>query len=154
MPTTVLLVHGGLWEDMTAERFWRRPGIVSGLERRGFHVIAPDRLRRADSWDAEATYLGSFLPSSPVTVVAASAGCSAAVRLALSRPDAVARLLFGWPASFRDTDLASNLSEYLGRLGATPSVVSALPGCPGTVRPEFPPHLEALLDTITGFATG
>ena len=42
MPT-VLLVHGGFWEDMTAERFWRRPGIVSGLERRDFDVIAPDR---------------------------------------------------------------------------------------------------------------
>jgi hypothetical protein len=27
----VVLVHGGLWEDMDAERFWVRPGVVAGL---------------------------------------------------------------------------------------------------------------------------
>ena len=32
---TVVLVHGGLWEDMDAERFWVRPGIVAALEARG-----------------------------------------------------------------------------------------------------------------------
>lgn len=39
--TTLLLVHGGLWEEgMGAERFWRQPGIVAGLEKRGFRGTA------------------------------------------------------------------------------------------------------------------
>ena len=68
--TTLLLIHGGLWDDMDAERFWRLPGIVGGLERRGFIVIAPDRPRRAPPWAAEAEHLAKFLPGTPVTVVA------------------------------------------------------------------------------------
>ena len=28
---TLLLIHGGLWEDTDAEWFWRRPGIIVGL---------------------------------------------------------------------------------------------------------------------------
>ncbi len=52
--TTLLLVHGGLWEaGMGAERFWHQPGIVAGLERRGFDVLAPDRRYRAPDWTAE-----------------------------------------------------------------------------------------------------
>jgi hypothetical protein len=42
--TTLLLVHGGLWEaGMDADRFWSQPGIVAGLEKRSFDVLAPDR---------------------------------------------------------------------------------------------------------------
>jgi hypothetical protein len=38
----VLLVHGGLWEaGMDAERFWAAPGIIAGLQQRGFQVLAP-----------------------------------------------------------------------------------------------------------------
>jgi len=34
--TTLLLVHGGLWEaGMDADRFWGQPGIVAGLKKRG-----------------------------------------------------------------------------------------------------------------------
>ncbi|HEY6746876.1 MAG TPA: hypothetical protein VI357_14290 [Mycobacteriales bacterium] len=34
-PVTHVLVHGGLWEDMDAERFWVRPcfGEVCGIGR-------------------------------------------------------------------------------------------------------------------------
>jgi hypothetical protein len=46
----VLLVHGGLWEDVGADWFWRRTGIIDGLERRGIAVLAPDRIRRARDW--------------------------------------------------------------------------------------------------------
>ena len=42
---TLLLIHGGLWEDMDAGRFWHGPGISARLKRHGFEVIAPDRLR-------------------------------------------------------------------------------------------------------------
>jgi hypothetical protein len=45
MPT-LLLIHDGPWEDIGADWFWRRPGILAGFERLGFTVIAPDRLRR------------------------------------------------------------------------------------------------------------
>jgi hypothetical protein len=42
--TTLLLIHGELWEEgMDAERFWRRPGIVARLKRAGFAVLAPGR---------------------------------------------------------------------------------------------------------------
>jgi hypothetical protein len=40
---TMLLIHGGLWEGTNADWFWRRPGVVEGLERLGHVVIAPDR---------------------------------------------------------------------------------------------------------------
>ena len=40
--TTLLLVHGGLWEEGTgADRFWRQPGISAGPEEHGFEVLAP-----------------------------------------------------------------------------------------------------------------
>jgi hypothetical protein len=42
----LLLIHSGLWEDIDADWFWRRTGIVTGLEGLGFTVVAPDRLRR------------------------------------------------------------------------------------------------------------
>src|ERR1700734_3587796 len=48
----VLLIHGGLWEDVGADWFWRRTGVVDGLAGRGLTVVAPDRLRRAPSWRA------------------------------------------------------------------------------------------------------
>ena len=127
MPT-LLLVHGGLWEDMDAERFWRRPGIVAGLEERGFDVLVPDRLRRAPSWEAEAAHLASFLSGKPVTVVAASFGCSAAVRLVVDYPGTAARLVLAWPASVRDPAAASLAREHLAEQGASSSVIGALLG--------------------------
>ena len=48
MPT-LLLIHGGLWEDIGADWFWGRPGVIDGFERLGFTVAAPDRLRRPAS---------------------------------------------------------------------------------------------------------
>ena len=49
----MVLVHGGLWEDMDAERFWVRPGVMRGLAAAGVEVSAPNRLPRPDSWAAE-----------------------------------------------------------------------------------------------------
>jgi pimeloyl-ACP methyl ester carboxylesterase len=200
--TTLLLIHGGLWEDMDAERFWRRPGITGGLERRGFTVIAPDRPRRAPSWAADAEHVASFLSATPVTVVAGSNGCSVAVRLALEHPRSVSRLLLAWPAGQTAPGVRARIRSMLASLGAPPATVEALtggetlpcatdqelatlsmpaavipsppnpyhhrdtddsllrllphamefPGCPESPRPEFPPHLESLLDSITAFA--
>jgi hypothetical protein len=39
--TTLLLIHGGLWENIDAERFWYQPGIVTGLRQHGFEVMRP-----------------------------------------------------------------------------------------------------------------
>ncbi len=123
----ILLIHGGLWDDMDADGFWRRPGIVTGLRQRGIEVIAPDRPPRASSWAAEAEQLSAALPADgPVTVVAGSNGCSAAVRLALALPDRIERLLLAWPATAGDPHVDARTRQGLTELGAAPHVVDAL----------------------------
>lgn len=98
----MVLVHGGLWEDMDAERFWVRPGVVAGLAAAGVEVVAPDRLPRPASWSDEVRHLGALLPERPVTVVAGSNGCSVAARLAVADPHRVTRLVLAWPATAGD----------------------------------------------------
>jgi hypothetical protein len=72
--TTLLLVHGGLWEaGMDADRFWGQPGIVAGLQKRGFDVLAPDRPHQAPDWAAEASHLASALPGQAEASYLASA---------------------------------------------------------------------------------
>ncbi|GAA0552688.1 hypothetical protein GCM10010172_38910 [Paractinoplanes ferrugineus] len=128
--TTVLLIHGGLWEEMNAERFWHRPGIVAGLQRHGVEVLAPTRLRRARSWASEAQHLTTLLPDHPVTVVAGSNGCSAAIRLVrtlgLTEPDRFDRLLLAWPATAGDAQVDARTRLGLAELGAEPDVLDAL----------------------------
>ena len=99
MPS-VLLIHGGLWEDIGTDWFWRRTGVVDGLAARGFTVIAPGRLRRAPSWAVEASHIAADpgLPGGPMTVVGGSFGCAVAARLALDFPGLVGRLVLAWPA--------------------------------------------------------
>jgi hypothetical protein len=145
---TVLLVHGGLWEAVGAERFWGRPGVVAGLRGRGLRVVAPDRPARAVAWGVEADRLAGQLGVSsgesfaefgwyggepgwggggaPVAVVAGSNGCSAAVRLALAYPGLVGRLVLAWPATAGDPVVDGETGEWLAGLGATAAVVRAL----------------------------
>jgi pimeloyl-ACP methyl ester carboxylesterase len=124
---TLLLVHGGLWEEgMGADRFWRQPGISAGLEEHGFEVLAPDRRHHAPDWPAEASHLASALPPSPVTVLAGSNGCSAAARLALDFPDAVAGLILAWPATANDPAVDTHDRARLAELGASDEVIGAL----------------------------
>ena len=130
---TLLLIHGGLWEDTGADWFWRRTGVVSGLERLGFDVVAPDRQRRASSWTDEARHVaarlsGSCLLGAPVTVVGGSFGCAVAVRLALDFPGLARRLLLAWPAAVGDQFTASRVRADLARRGAQAGVVDALLG--------------------------
>jgi pimeloyl-ACP methyl ester carboxylesterase len=125
--TTLVLIHGGLWEDgMDAERFWTTPGIVAGLQRRGLEVLAPNRPARAPSWAAEATLLGPGLPDRPVTLVAGSNGCSVAVRLALLRPDPIQRLLLAWPPTAGNPVVDARVGGDLAALGASPQVIDGL----------------------------
>jgi pimeloyl-ACP methyl ester carboxylesterase len=102
---THVLVHGGLWEDMDAERFWVRPGLVAGLAGRGIEVLAPDRVVRAGSWDAEVEHLRGLLPDGPVTLVGGSNGCSVAARIAVGEPGRVERLVLAWPATAHDPEV-------------------------------------------------
>ena len=127
--TTLLLVHGGLWEaGMDADRFWGQPGIVAGLKKCGFDVLAPDRPHQAPDWAAEATHLASALPGRPVTVLAGSNGCSAATRLALDFPGTVAALLLAWPATAKDPVVDAHDRRRLAELGAPDEVIGALLG--------------------------
>ena len=156
---SVLLIHGGLWEDTRADFFWRRTGVVDGLERRGFTVIAPDRLRRAADWTAEARHIAGAaglagrngLGVSPrtaagpgaargLTVVGGSFGCSAAVRLALDFPGTVGRLVLAWPASLGDQFTTIRIRAGLSRQGARGPVLDALLGAgtlPGTTDADL-----------------
>ena len=127
MPT-LLLIHGGLWEDIGADWFWRRPGIAAGLERLGFTVVAPDRLRRPASWAADAGHVLAAVAGGPVTVVGGSFGCSVAVRLALDSPGRVSRMVLAWPASLSDQFAAIRMRASLARLGAPARVLNALLG--------------------------
>ena len=124
MTPAILLVHGGLWEDMNADRFWIRPGVVAGLER-NFRVLAPDRQRMPD-WHAEARQLAAVLPPEPVPVVAGSNGCSAAVRLALALPERVSRLVLAWPATAGDPTVDARARADLAAAGASAEMVRDL----------------------------
>ena len=123
----IFLIHGGLWDDdIDADRFWRTPGIVAGLESRGLTVLAPDRVREPAGWDEEVAALATFLPDEPVTVVGASNGCTAAARLALAYPQQVERLVFAWPATGGDTSVDTRTQTGLLERGAPEAVVKAL----------------------------
>lgn len=113
MHVTVLLVHGGLHEDMDAWRFWGTTGVISGLEERGLRVRAPDRLSGAVSWQSEADHLAPALLDEPVVVVAGSNGCSVAVRLALTHPKQVERLVLAWPATAGDAAIDDRVRERI-----------------------------------------
>ena len=39
----VLLIHGGIAEDVGADQFWVSPGIVAALKALDWMVVAPDR---------------------------------------------------------------------------------------------------------------
>jgi pimeloyl-ACP methyl ester carboxylesterase len=147
MPT-LLLIHGGLWEDIGADWFWRRPGVVTGLERLGFTVVAPDRLRRPPSWTADADHVRAVAAvaageDEPLTVIGGSFGCSVAVRLALDSPDLVARIVLAWPAAVTDQFTTIRFRASLARLGAPARVLDALLGT-GTLPSATDAELGAL----------
>ena len=123
----MLLVHGGLWDDMTADRFWVRPGIVAGLVERGRHVLAPQRPYRSPSWAEEAQALADEVPrADTVSVLAGSNGCSAAVRFALAEPARVDALILAWPPVAGDPEVDERQRREFVEQGATDAVIDGL----------------------------
>lgn len=107
----VLLVHGGLFDPMDGERFWKTPGIAEDIRAKGYRVLIPDRrfstgrttsTFTTHSWDIEATDLAKVIINAGVEkvhLIAGSNGCSAAIHLALSTPQHVRSLVLCWPAT-------------------------------------------------------
>ena len=161
---TVVLVHGGLWEDMDAERFWVRPGVVAAVAARGVPVLAPDRPRHPRSWAEEVAHLLPLLPGEPVTLVGGSNGCSVAARIAVDHPERVGRLVLAWPATAGDSEL-DTLSVAAGappellagetlrglsdaELAGLRLPVAVLPG------PENRYHRRSTVDTLLALLAG
>ena len=94
----LLVIHGGLAEDMNANRFWTTPGVLPALVDLGWHVTAPDRHTTPDSWARAAQEMARLLTERS-TVVAASNGVSVGLRLAVDYPNLVHRLVLLWPAT-------------------------------------------------------
>lgn len=103
----IVLVTGGLHTDVDPHAFWERTGVAPALRALGWVVHLPHRAVHPASWDDEATALGAAVVAAgaPVAVVAASNGCSAALRLAVDHPDLVDRLVLCWPATGDDPDV-------------------------------------------------
>ena len=107
----VILIHGGLFESIGPEEFWYEPGIVNGLEAAGLVVLAPARLKAPTSWTEEVEHLYRYLQldererGRQWSVVAASNGCSVALRMTLEHQDLVDRLVLCWPATAGDPEV-------------------------------------------------
>jgi pimeloyl-ACP methyl ester carboxylesterase len=171
--STVFLIHGGLWEPMNAERFWRTPGIVAALETRGLTVLAPDRSEMPGSWTEEVAVLRKLLPHEPAAVVGASNGCSVAALLAIEYPDLVERLVLAWPATGGDPVVDERTRARLIARGASAAVADqllaadtlrgvrdedlALLSIPVAVLPsvpENPSHQRKTADALLGLIPG
>jgi pimeloyl-ACP methyl ester carboxylesterase len=118
---TVLLIHGGLGDDIDADRFWVQPGIVGGLEALGAKVIAPNRNTTPSTW-TEAANEVTALVDEPVVVIAGSNGVSVGLRLAIDRPDLVSRLVLLWPATAGDRAVDDALPATVAHLTAGDTV--------------------------------
>ncbi|MFI5730832.1 hypothetical protein ACIA49_11980 [Kribbella sp. NPDC051587] len=176
MSTTVLLVHGGLWDPMDAQKFWDTPGITAGLTAAGLTVLAPDRARLPNDWGVEVDALGELLAkrTEPLTIIGASNGCTVAARLTLVYPDLVDRLVLAWPATAGDAGVDTlTRAGLLGRgcapedadrllagdtlRGTTDAGLADLARIPVAVLPslmENPMHQRRTVDALLGLVQG
>lgn len=142
----VVLVPGGLYQPLGPEEFWERPGVAPALRRLGYPVRTPARLDRPSGWPAEADHLEAALVGEPgpVAVVAASNGCSAALRLVLRRPDLVSQLVLCWPATGDDPEVDRAERRRLASCGVDAAAAATLIDgeCQRGVRPD---ELRALI---------
>jgi pimeloyl-ACP methyl ester carboxylesterase len=162
----VLLVHGGLFDPMTGERFWVAPGVAGELAV-ACRVLVPDRRFSpgrttadfsAHSWDREAGDLVAILDAASVQqahIVAGSNGCSAIARLAFMHPERVASLVLCWPAApttaaLRDSfERSARAVEQDGTANYLDAIRREGVPRPGEERPGFPFGFALLHDRRT-----
>lgn len=137
----LLLVHGGLWENMTADRFWRAPGVTDGLIAAGYDCIAPDRIRQPATWRDDTDHLIRHTPDEPFAIIAASNAVTSAIQTAIATADRVTGLLLAWPATQGDPRV-DTLAQHLPHC-------DILPTFPETPCPEFPATCGHFLTTVT-----
>ncbi len=115
---------------MTAVMFWTASGVTPALDHHRVSHAAENRPDAPASWNEEASALADIVQAngwSQAAVVAASNGCSAALRLAIDRPDLVARLVLAWPATAAEIvsdTLARTQIDELGPAGASDALLA------------------------------
>jgi len=154
-PPGVILIHGGLYEPISPNEFWRDPGVVMGLEKAGLEVVAPVRLPAPDSWIEEVKHLRATLPAAPSrwSVVAGSNGCSVAVRMAVDYEEMVDALVLCWPATAGDPEvdeleLAPAAMLRGGTLRGVSDAELARISVPVTIIPSDPPNRYHQAQTV------
>lgn len=146
----LVLVAGGLFEPRGPERFWHDPGIAGALTRLGYEVHTPARPAACTSWPDDAAALADAVRSvgRPVGLVAASNGCSAALRVAVDEPALVERLVLCWPATGDDPAVDRATREQLVARGVPgPTLDALLDG--ETVRGVHPSELRDVALPVT-----
>jgi len=114
--SAVVLVHGGLYEDVDSGTFWGRTGIGAGLQAAGYRVYAPARPPTPRSWEEERDALVGAITSrtsGPVALVAASNGCSVALRAAIDVPDLIEALVLCWPATAGNEEIDADVRQRI-----------------------------------------
>ncbi len=127
----VILVHGGLYDETTPDEYWVSSGIGPALDQRIISYRMPRRPHRPADWFQESAALAAAIEAEGwerVAIVAASDGCSAAVRLAIDHPTLVARLVLAWPVTTGDEVVDSLTSTMIEELGSTDAAKALLRG--------------------------
>jgi hypothetical protein len=148
--TSVVLVHGGLYEDVDPATFWGKTGIGSGLRAAGYSVIAPIRPQRPRSWEAERDALVVAVTSAttpPVAIVAASNGCSVALRALADVPELAAHLVLCWPATAGIPEYDAAVRQRVLDVAGTPTADRLLAG--ETIRGLLDEELETIATPVT-----
>jgi pimeloyl-ACP methyl ester carboxylesterase len=148
--TPVVLVHGGLYEDVDPAVFWTQTGIGAGLRAAGYPVFAVTRPATPRSWEAERDSLAvaiSAKTSDPVALVAASNGCSAALRCVVDLPDLVSTLVLCWPATAGVPEIDASVRERIMRVVSSATADRLLAG--ETIRGLLDVELESVGVPVT-----
>ncbi len=146
----VVLIPGGLYEDMDVGRFWIEPGVVEDLDVAGFDALPVQRLRRPTSWSEDAAAVTAHirdLGSDVVAVVAGSNGCSTALRLAIASPELVSRIVLCWPATAHDGAVDEKARERIEQATGPATADRLLAG--DTLRGVADTELRALTIPVT-----
>lgn len=98
---SIVLIHGGLHEPVSAHDFWVRTGVTDALSERGIDALTPDRLTAPTAWSDDADHVVEQLTPSagPLPLLGGSNGCSTAALIASTQPALVSRLALCWPVT-------------------------------------------------------